>query len=322
MIRTNTLQIRTAEGVVFSQLLAGPVSRFVAWLVDFAVLMSVMTLVSMILGFLSLIAGDVIVAFAMVLFFVMNLGYGIYFEWRWRGQTLGKRVMRLRVVDAEGLRLRFYQIVIRNLLRMVDMLPIFYLVGGLALILSRRAQRLGDFAANTVVIRIPRLSTPNLDFLAAGKYNSFRDHPQLEARLRQRVSAAEAALALQALARRDGLEPVPRVELFARLADHFREKIEFPEETAGAIADEQYVRNVLDSVYRKPKGRIASAPEATTSRDAGANQGAKADLGADVNAGVGLDGAAEGGAGVDASASLAGPADPEAPGQTAVKSMP
>jgi hypothetical protein len=44
-------------------------------------------------------------------------------EWRWRGQTIGKRVLRLRVVDAQGLRLHFTQVVLRNLLRFVDMLP-------------------------------------------------------------------------------------------------------------------------------------------------------------------------------------------------------
>ena len=253
MSKTNTLQIRTPEGVVFSQLLAGPLTRFFAWLVDFAVVSAVQMGLFMLLGFFGLLAGEFIVALQIILLFVLNFGYGIVLEWRWRGQTLGKRSMRLRVVDAQGLRLKFNQIVIRNLLRMVDMLPLFYLVGGTACLLSRRAQRLGDFAANTVVIRIPKLATPNLEQIASGKYNSFRDYPHLEARLRQYVDTQEASTALQALVRRDSLEPVARVELFAEMAGHFRQLVEFPADATESITDEQYVRNVLDSVYRKLK---------------------------------------------------------------------
>jgi len=253
MSKTNTLQIRTPEGVVFSQLLAGPLTRFVAWLVDFATVLGFQILIGMILGMLGLLVGEFIFALQFLLLFVLNFGYTIALEWRWRGQTLGKRAMRLRVVDAQGLRLKFNQIVIRNLLRMVDMLPLFYLVGGIACLLSRRAQRLGDFAANTVVVRIPKLATPNLEQISSGKYNSFRDHPHLEARLRQYVSTQEASLAMQALLRRDSLDPVARVELFAEMAGHFRELVEFPVEATESITDEQYVRNVLESVYRKLK---------------------------------------------------------------------
>jgi hypothetical protein len=196
-------------------------------------------------------------AIALLLQFVVMMGYSIYCEWFWRGQTFGKRALRLRVVDAQGLRLKFSQVVIRNLLRFVDMLPMLYLVGGVACLVSRRAQRLGDFAANTIVIRLPRLTEPNLDQLMAGKYNSLRDHPHLEARLRQRVSATEAGLALQALLRRELLDPRARVELFAAIAEHFRAKVAFPPEVTEGITDEQYVRNIVDSLYR---------PNRTTSR--------------------------------------------------------
>lgn len=260
MNKTNTLQIRTPEGVVFSQQLAGPVTRFIAWLIDFATLMAVILLLTILLEVLSIVGGEFIGALSIILFFLLNLGYGIVLEWRWRGQTLGKRAMRLRVVDAEGLRLRFNQVVIRNLLRAVDMLPFFYLVGGLAHLLNRRAQRLGDFAANTVVIRIPRIATPNLDQITSGKYNSFREHPHLEARLRQRVTAAEAALALQAIVRRDSLEPASRVALLGDLAAHFRQIVPFPPESVESMADEQYIRNVLDTLHRKQASGAGRRP--------------------------------------------------------------
>src|SRR5205085_9331588 len=140
-----------------------------------------------------------------------------------RGQSIGKKLFRLRVVDAEGLRLQFNQIVTRNLLRFVDSLPAFYLVGGMVSLLNPACQRLGDIAANTIVIRNPRLTEPDLDQLLAGKYNSLRQHPHLAARLRQRVSPAEASLAVQALLRREQFELLSRIELFAELAAHFRD---------------------------------------------------------------------------------------------------
>jgi len=250
MSKTNTLLIRTPEGIIFSQLLAGPMSRFSAWLIDMVAVMILVSILSTALALLQLIDVGFAQAIAMLLQFVAMMGYSIYCEWAWRGQTFGKRVMRLRVVDAQGLRLKFSQVVIRNLLRFVDMLPMLYLVGGVACLISRRAQRLGDFAANTIVVRIPKVTEPNLDQLMAGKYNSLRDNPHLEARLRQRVSAAEAGIALQALLRRDLLDPSARVELFAAIAEHFRARVTFPPEVTEGITDEQYVRNIVDSLYR------------------------------------------------------------------------
>ena len=150
----------------------------------------------------------------------------------------------------------------RNLLRFVDSLPLYF-IGGLACWFSWNCQRLGDLAANTVVIRSPRLSEPDLDQLLAGKYNSLRQHPHLAARLRQRVSPGEAAIALQALVRRDEFDPAARVELFGELADHFRALIPFPAEATDGVADEQYIRNVVDVIYRsgtdKPMEKVAAA---------------------------------------------------------------
>jgi uncharacterized RDD family membrane protein YckC len=248
--KTNTLLIRTPEGIVFSQLLAGPVTRFVAWGIDMAGILAAATLLGKILVIFSLISADIAKALTLLFYFVLSVGYGMILEWHWRGQTLGKKLLHLRVVDAQGLRLQFSQVAIRNLLRFVDSLPFFYLVGGVACLFSRRAQRLGDFAANTIVIRTPQVTEPDLDQLLTGKYNSLRDYPHLEARLRQRVSPADAGIALQALLRRELLEPAARVELFSEIAQHFKALVTFPPEASEGLADEQYVRNVVDVVYR------------------------------------------------------------------------
>ena len=162
--------------------------------------------------------------------------------------------MAIRVMDIQGLRLQFSQIVIRNLLRFIDSLPVFYLVGGLSCLLSPRAQRLGDLAANTIAIREPRVPRPDLEQLLTHKYNSLRDHPHLVARLRQRTSPHEASIALQALLRRNELEPASRVDLFAQIAAYFKEKVPLPQEITDGITEEQFVRNVVEVLFLTRSG--------------------------------------------------------------------
>lgn len=255
------LRIRTPEGIDFAYQLAGPVARCLAWSVDFCVVI----LLSQGLSTLGMLAGaisqDLGAALMTILYFVVSIGYGVTTEWAWRGQTMGKRWLRLRVMDAGGLRLHFHQILMRNLLRFVDLLPGCYLVGGVACLLSRRAQRLGDLAANTIVVHVPVLTEPDLDQLLEGKFNSLRQHPHLAARLRQRVGPEEAQLALQALVRRDELEPAARVRLFAELAEHFKAAVAFPPETIEAMPDEQYVRNVVDCLFRSGTHPLAKPGE-------------------------------------------------------------
>jgi uncharacterized RDD family membrane protein YckC len=261
-LKTSTLYIRTPEGIVFSQLLAGPVTRFLAWMIDGLCISVIMTLVGIFVGLIGMLSPNFAFAFYFIAYFIVSIGYGMLLEWAWRGQTVGKKLFRLRVVDVEGMRLQFDQIATRNLLRVVDALPAFYLVGGLTCWLNRNCQRLGDIAANTIVIRNPRLTEPDLDQLLAGKFNSLRQYPHLAARLRQHVSAGEAAVALQALFRRDEFDPIERVELFAELADYFRAKVPFPPEATDGVADEQYLRNVVDVIYRTDANRRVEKIEA------------------------------------------------------------
>ncbi len=249
-----TLQIRTPEGIVFSQILAGPVIRFLAWVMDFCCILALLISVGTVVGLLRIVSPDFASAASGLSYFAISIGYGITCEWLWRGQTVGKKLFRLRVMDAQGLRLEFSQIAVRNLLRFVDGLPLLYLVGGAVCWLHPRHQRLGDIAASTVVVRSPRLAEPDLDQLLTGKFNSLRRYPHLAARLRQAVTPAEAAVALQALLRRDDFNPAARVELFEAVAAHFRTKVAFPPEASDGVTDEQYVRNVVDVLYRTRKG--------------------------------------------------------------------
>jgi uncharacterized RDD family membrane protein YckC len=247
--KLNVLVIRTPEGIAFPLLLAGPITRFLAWLLDVACISSATIAFSMFFSLIGLITGDIANAFRIVFYFVLSIGYPIFTEWRWRGQTIGKRLLRLRVMDVQGLRLQFSQVMLRNLLRFIDSLPVFYTVGGIVCFFNKRSQRLGDLAANTIVVRDQRLSEPDLGQVMGGKYNSFREYPHLAARLRQRVSVEEAGIGLQAILRRDRLQPVARIELFGQIAAHMKQIVEFPDEAVEGLTDEQYVRNVVDLLF-------------------------------------------------------------------------
>ena len=175
MLRTNTLLIRTPEGVVFAQTLAGPVTRFLAWMFDLLCILLIMSVLQIITTFVLLVSPALGSALTVVFGFVVTVGYGMAFEWLWRGQTVGKRLLRLRVVDAAGLRLQFSQVAIRNLLRVVDLLPGVYLVGGVAALCSRKAQRLGDLRPTPWSFAFQKLSSQTSNNLA--QTNSTRSAP-------------------------------------------------------------------------------------------------------------------------------------------------
>ena len=249
----SSLRIATPEGVVFSYQLATPVSRGLAWGVDAAAIAGVSFLVSRLCTLAGFLSNDFANFLTAVLYFVISVGYGILLEWRWRGQTLGKRIFGLRVVDVHGLRLQFPQIALRNLLRPIDGMPVCYLVGGVTALWTRSGQRLGDLAANTVVAQEPYWEIPDLEPIAPAKYNSLGAYPHLSARLRSLASPEAVGYALQAVLQRDRFTASGRVELFQEIAGYFRSLVRFPEEALEGLSDEQFVRTVLRVIYNPAK---------------------------------------------------------------------
>lgn len=249
----DTLRIKTPEGVEFALPLAGPISRMLAFLLDLLVAMTISQVARQILAPLGFFGKDFSDAIRILAYFVISLLYMMVAEWLWRGQTVGKRLLRLRVVDAAGLRLEPSQVIVRNLMRFVDGLPALYLLGGITCLVSRHRQRLGDLAAGTVVIRAPKLERPDLDQLLGGKYNSLAEARHLAARLRQKVRPEMGSIALEALLRRDEIEPKARLKLFEEMARYFREVVEYPAEVVEQLSDEQYVRNVVEILFRSSR---------------------------------------------------------------------
>jgi hypothetical protein len=97
--------------------------------------------------------------------FAIYWGYFVLFETLWSGQTPGKRIMRLRVVREDGRPVRFFEVFVRNLLRLlIDMQPaLSYAIGVVSIIFSARSKRVGDFVAGTVVVKERATEAPSLN---------------------------------------------------------------------------------------------------------------------------------------------------------------
>lgn len=242
------LRLSTAEGVEFSYLLAGPVARALAIAIDLGIVTTLTSMANGLLATFRIISPDLATFFSILTGFLLSIGYGIFMESRRRGRTIGKKIFGLRVIDVDGRRLETHQVVLRNLLRVVDQLPLFYLVGGISALANRRGQRLGDLLAGTVVIceRDTKVTTPAA--AESERYNSLRNYPALAKRLRQALSPVEFQVACAALARREQLTPEARLTLYAEIAAHLKTLAQFPPEALEGLADERFIRNVVEIV--------------------------------------------------------------------------
>jgi uncharacterized RDD family membrane protein YckC len=156
---TDTLQIDTPENVTFDYDVAGIGSRFLAALVDTTLLLLLQIIV---IGTLILIAGELnmfdsgqntwLMAAFSLLAFIFLWGYYIFFEMLWNGQTPGKRWTGIRVIRVDGTPVSAAEVIIRNLVRIIDLLPAAYGVGVVTMFINSRSRRLGDLAAGTVVV--------------------------------------------------------------------------------------------------------------------------------------------------------------------------
>jgi len=138
--------VSTPEGVEI-----GSVVRGLAWAIDFAIRLLAFLAIIFVLSQLSTeFAGGLIA----IIYFVLEWLYPTIFEAS-SGATPGKRMLKIRVVQDDGTPLTFVSSVIRNFLRAVDFLPLFYATGLIAMNNNRQFKRLGDLAAGSIVIYAP-----------------------------------------------------------------------------------------------------------------------------------------------------------------------
>ena len=150
------LRLRTPEGAQLTLVPAGIMARLVAFAIDMAIRIAIYIGAAIILGLMESISGGLM----LILIFLLEWFYPVVFELFMNGQTPGKRTMGIAVVHSDGSPVTANGSIVRNLLRTADMFPVFYLAGFLSMLISRRFQRLGDLAADTLVIHLEQGSRP------------------------------------------------------------------------------------------------------------------------------------------------------------------
>lgn len=144
--------VETPEGVSLHLHPAGVMPRAAAWAIDFAVRVALVLALGTAMGLL----GEAGVGLNLLLMFMLYWLYPVLFEVLRDGQTIGKRVIGLRVIHANATPVGWLASIVRNLLRTVDMLPVLYGFGVIAGLLDAQGRRLGDMVAGTLVIHAAR----------------------------------------------------------------------------------------------------------------------------------------------------------------------
>jgi uncharacterized RDD family membrane protein YckC len=230
----------TPEAVELGIDVAGLGSRMIAWLLDSLIQAAV--LVPVLIGFFSDgVAGTgELVVFYLLLFVILWVYYP-FFESVWKGRTPGKRAQRLRVVRTDGQPAGFAPIMVRNLLRIVDVFLLPF-VAVICMLVTRRAQRLGDLAAGTMVIREHRLDAPRPVRLWGTPERHLRGVDIA------RLSEREYDVIRSFLARRETLAPDARAELAAKVVETMLERMGQRDKETG-LSDEELLEALAQS-YR------------------------------------------------------------------------
>jgi len=186
---------------------------------------------------------------AVVLFQFGSFLYFTLCELFWRGRTIGKRHMRLQVVKADGFALDAGSIFLRNIFRLIDQMPILWIVP----VLSARGQRFGDMAAGTVVVSTAeeKLSDLRVQLLA---------RPAAESRFRfdgtmlNRATATDIEAAERILDRWSELKDSQRNELLARAVEPLARRL--GSEVPDPAQRHEFIQEFLAATYRREARRL------------------------------------------------------------------
>ncbi len=205
--RIDTLQtIELAEGMEIHLRVAGPFLRFVAFLLDLLIQFAILWVVVFLIFFLLPVFGDRVGdGFRMLASFFITWFYHVIFEVGSKGSTWGKRAFGLRVVNDSGGSVTVGQSMVRNFLRMIEILTPFV---PLIAFFNARFQRLGDFAANTLVV----YARPRIDPIIPGP------PPMDRVPVNLKLTREEEAAILAFRYRSGGWSDARRMELVGHLA--------------------------------------------------------------------------------------------------------
>jgi uncharacterized RDD family membrane protein YckC len=271
--------IRSPEQVAHDLPVAGPMSRMLAFSVDYGLILMIELLVFAALMFAAMSMAELdqlervgswleeaqagleqgefempnwfmmLLAVYIGVDFVLQWGYFVACELLMQGRSPGKAAFGLRVVRDGGLPVTLRESALRNLVRMVDMLPSQYLIGLVSMVISKDVRRLGDFAAGTIVVREERAAPARpieIDPNPAPGETVFRfDHAMLES-----VGPVELRLARQTLRRVDELPTWKAKEVLVRAAQALATRIGWQE----PLEAEDH-RDFLLALLRDAEGR-------------------------------------------------------------------
>ena len=230
-----TVEIVTPENISFRYALAGPFSRLRAYGIDLAIRFGAAIALAVgagtVLGMMGL--GGFGFGLTLVGWFVLAFFYGGVFEAYWNGQTPGKRLVGIRVLTIDGRPINGVQAVLRNILRMADMLPFLFAEAGLlglyqvglwTMIGNARFQRLGDLVCGTMVV-----VEESTGIAATAKFHAPQILEITNLIPPQYVPSRSLARALMAYVERRGqFSPQRRNELAQHLAGPLRTVFQMP----------------------------------------------------------------------------------------------
>lgn len=239
-------RVVSPEGTALDIVLGGAGSRFCAAVVDALLQLGLAVAFLVIAANTNNGKGGYIAAVAIVFVFVDLVGYHVAFETLRHGRTPGKRVMGLRVTSASGGSVRFWPSLVRNVLRIVDFLPSGYVVGAVAVLVSRKNQRVGDIAAKTLVIRdvLPRKKDRRAP-LAKDAYPLPEGHETWDVAA---IGVEELVVVRRFLERRTSFLPEARKALAVDLAAQLRPRV------GGVASDfgpEEFLENLVAVKLRR-----------------------------------------------------------------------
>lgn len=223
---------------------AGLGSRFVAGFVDGMIQGGFLLVLAIALSGAQPSPETTIILWLIGVFLVLWI-YPSLFEAAWAGQSPGKRAARIRVVMADGRPVVLPAVLIRNLLRIVDLLPGLYFIGAISILVTKHSQRLGDLAAGTLVVHEGAAATPEQLVLAPS------DRRMEVARTLDvaGLSPREYAVVRTFLLRRDALAGPARTRLAVEMAGRLRGRVHGP-----ADVDPETLLEAVLVAYREARG--------------------------------------------------------------------
>lgn len=266
---SRTIEFYTPEQVAIQYELAGVGSRAMAAIVDATLeffLYALLWVIPAVLIDLQILpplnewngtrAGMIAIAALIFAYYALLWSYYVFFETLWNGETPGKRWMGLRVIKDGGYPVDFRSVVIRNLIRALDTLPILYGLGMFMVTYHQRYQRLGDMAAGTLVVRHSREERSR--FANPGNAQVLRLLDTSVLSQMSRLTREEYRMVQRFLERRNDLPIGLRGEFTERLAKQLIEKFGYQEPALGM--DYQRWLEELDLAFRRRALGI-TAPE-------------------------------------------------------------